>query len=471
MWEKGLNLVLIVLLFVYLFGLIRGIPYLILFVFLFDNIAPKFGYQRITDDDLNYVYASEVRNTNYSFTLEIDKIDFESFEKKVYQRLISAILRMRQIPVSYFGFYFWKEINIELARQQVKKENMHFEDEDSFFEYLGKLTNQLMKKGEPLFEFRLIEDYTEDTSMIIYRVQHAFGDGVSFASLLSTLNDDQFSIKSKKTLPSFGLWKRLVLAISSIFTLREVNKHIQDINTDENTKDIFRKNNKQITETRYAYTKTEISFEAIKKCYKRYEGMTFNDFALAIFGKSLYQYCKQEGVENFKHVRCTIPVSHKTMPTGYNNLFINNYLTLANIQLPLTDSIRSGYEKIKPYLNYILSPIIQTQLMNLEHLTPYAPKSFILNRFLEGNNGVHFSLSNFFLSDKPYVIDGKQVRKVRFFVKNFLGEGVRCYLFTYNNKITLAAGVIGECDFDGKKLIDPAMANFQEEIDSLHKQA
>ena len=303
MWDKGLNHLLLVLLFIVLFGFIWSIPYLILFVFLFDNIAPNFGYQRITDVDLKFVYITEVVNITYSFSLEIDKIDFEIFEKKVYQRLISAILRMRQIPVSYFGFYFWKEIDIELARQQVKKENRHFEDEASFFEYLGILTNQGMEKGKPLFEFRLIEDYTKDTSMIIYRAQHSFGDGASCASLFSALNDDQFCIPNKKKFPSYSLWQKLVLLATTIFTYSTVSKKMKGIKTDESTKKIFRKNNKQVRETRYAYTNSEIPFIDIRKCFKRYEGMTFNDFALSIFGKSFYQYCKQEGIKDFKYLK------------------------------------------------------------------------------------------------------------------------------------------------------------------------
>ena len=169
MWDKGLHLILILLLFIYLFGFIWGIPYLIFSVFLFDTIAPMFGYQRITDVDLKFVYISEIRNTNISFFMEIDKIDFESFEKKVYQRCITAILRMRQVPVNYFGLYLWKEVDVEIARQQVKKDDKQFIDEASFFEYMSKLVNEDMEKGKPLFEFRLIEDYTEDTSIIIFR--------------------------------------------------------------------------------------------------------------------------------------------------------------------------------------------------------------------------------------------------------------------------------------------------------------
>ena len=387
-----------------MFGLIWGIPCLVIFVFLFDTIAPSFGYERITDTDIKFVLLGEIRNINYSFFLEIEKIDFESFEKKVYERLISEILRMRQVPVNYFGFYFWKEIDPELARQQVIKVNKKFEDEASFFKYLGELTNQYMEKGKPLCEFRLIEDYTEDTSMIIFRAQHSFGDAVGCASMFSALNDDQFSIPNKKSFPSYGVWQKLILLVSTIFRFGKVSKKMKQIKTDENTKKIFKKSTAKISQTRYAYSNTEIPFEAIKAYYKEYEGMTLNDFALAIFGKSFYQYCKQEGIEDCQLLKCAMPVSHKTLPTGYDNLCIKNYAIFTYLQLYLTDSIESGFKKMKPYLKYILSPDVQKQFINHEHIAPYCSKSSMLNDFLAGGKGNYFSLSNFILSDRPYVI-------------------------------------------------------------------
>ena len=164
-----------------------------------------------------------------------------------------------------------------------------------------------------------------------------------------------------------------------------------------------------------------------------------------------------------------MPVSHKSLPTGYNNLCINNYAIFVSIQHYLSDSIKLGYEKIKPHLTYIMSPNLQKQLMNYEHLVPYVPKSFVVNKFLEGNKGNYFSLSNFILSDRPYLISGRKVRKIRLFVSNPFEESIRCYLVTYNNKITLTSSAVEGCDFDNKKLIDLAMANFQQEIDSLPK--
>ena len=174
MWDNGINLLLIVLFFIYQFGFIWGIPYLICFVLLFDIVAPKFGYERITNVNLAITYISESHNINISLYMEIDKIDFESFEKKVYQRTISAIKRMRQVPINFFGFYLWKEVDIELAREQIKKDDQQFDSEASFLEYFQHIANQKMHRTRPLFEFRLIENYTEDTSMIIFICDHAF---------------------------------------------------------------------------------------------------------------------------------------------------------------------------------------------------------------------------------------------------------------------------------------------------------
>ena len=222
--------------------------------------------------------------------MQIDKIDFDTFEQKVYQRAISAILRMRQVPINFFGFYLWKEVDIQLAREQVKRDNMHFKDEASFLEYFQSIANNKVETTRPLFEFRLIEDYTQDTSMIIFICDHAFCDGVSCSSLLSTLNDDQFSIPHKKVIPKYGLLKQLTLAATTLFTSDAINKKTETFKTDQNTTNIVKQVRSNEIKTGYYTSDIEIPYEAVQKYYKRYDGMTFNDFVLAITGKSLHQY-------------------------------------------------------------------------------------------------------------------------------------------------------------------------------------
>ena len=75
---------------------------------------------------------------------------------------------MRQIPINFFGFYLWKEVDIKLAREQVIKERKQFDTEESFFQYFQQIANQKMEITRPLFQFRLIENYINDSSMIIF---------------------------------------------------------------------------------------------------------------------------------------------------------------------------------------------------------------------------------------------------------------------------------------------------------------
>ena len=104
--------------------------------------------------------------------------------------------------------------------------------------------------------------------------------------------------------------------------------------------------------------------------------MTFNDYMLAMFGKSLYQYCIKKGIKNPKCIRSQVPVGYKKLPTGYHDLYITNYLYGLEIELPIVDSIKDAYDAFKPYLKYLLQPEIQKQCINFTHLIPYLPKSF-----------------------------------------------------------------------------------------------
>ena len=387
MWDKGLHLILILLLFIYLFGFIWGIPYLIFSVFLFDTIAPMFGYQRITDFNLAVLYLSEEYNSNISLYMQIDKIDFESFERTVYQRTISAILRMRQVPVRYFGLYLWKEVDIDIARQQVKKEDKHFDDHASFLEYFQQISNQKMDMTKPLFEFRLIEDYTEDTSMIIFICDHTFCDGVSCASLLSTLNDDQFSIPNKKAQHKFSIVEKLILAAKTFFTFSEIEKKAKTYKTDKNTKGLLKQVRNDNIRTGYYESDIEIPFEVVRKYYKTYDGMTFNDFMLALIGKSLHEHCNKKGISNPQSLRFELPVNHKRLPTGYHDVNICDYLTIVDLELPIVDSIKQGYKTFKPWLSHILKPDTQKQLINFMHMIPYVPKSYMMSEIKASSEG------------------------------------------------------------------------------------
>ena len=183
---------------------------------------------------------------------------------------------------------------------------------------------------------------------------------MSCSSLLSALNDDQFSIPHKKVIPQFSIFERLVLAVKTFFTFTEIDKKSRTFKTDENTKKLFEKVRSEKLTGHYT-SDIEIPFEVIRKLYKRYDNMTFNDYMLAILGKSLYQYCIKKDIKNPKGVKCEVPVGHKKLPTGYHDINISNYLSVLELELPIVDSIREGYDTLKPYVQYLLQPEIQKQ--------------------------------------------------------------------------------------------------------------
>ena len=78
--------------------------------------------------------------------------------------------------------------------------------------FVASLHETWLDRDKPLFEFRVIENYTEETSMIFYRSHHMFCDGVGVSSLLSTINDDQFSAKHKKKVFKPGFFQKLRLS-------------------------------------------------------------------------------------------------------------------------------------------------------------------------------------------------------------------------------------------------------------------
>lgn len=164
-------------------------------------------------DMIHYMFG-EKYNTNIGAYFEIDKITFEEFQKKVFQRGVTAIPHMRQIPVRLLAIHFWKDVDVTLGKNQVIKETMKFQSKDEVLKYFNDVCCSDLDYNKPLFEFRVIEDYTEDSSMILYRSHHMFGDGIAISSLFSTLNDDQFSTQASKKVFNPSFWQSVKLSLT-----------------------------------------------------------------------------------------------------------------------------------------------------------------------------------------------------------------------------------------------------------------
>lgn len=95
------------------------------------------------------------------------KIKTEDLRDKYFlNKGVLKFKRLRSIWIKRLGLWFFKEIDAELARNQVKRIDAEIHSQKDINEYLAKLTTKDFDKSKPLWEIHVIEDYDENTSLI-----------------------------------------------------------------------------------------------------------------------------------------------------------------------------------------------------------------------------------------------------------------------------------------------------------------
>ena len=70
------------------------------------------------DNKVQFFYV--INHYIISTIFELEKVELKQVKEKMYQTVISHIKRYRQVPVNFLGFYFWKEVSKDLAKEQIK---------------------------------------------------------------------------------------------------------------------------------------------------------------------------------------------------------------------------------------------------------------------------------------------------------------------------------------------------------------
>ena len=172
MLEYGFVHVVLIITSLYLFGFLYAIPGLVIVVMIIDKLLGFFGYTRLSHIDL--ISSYEYKTTNYHITgyMEIDKITFEEFTDVFIDRALTRIGKLRKVLVFKLGVGLWKDIHIADAMSQIIKDDIVLKSHDEIINYCCKINNKKMDWTKPLWEFRVIENYTNSTSLIVYKIHH-----------------------------------------------------------------------------------------------------------------------------------------------------------------------------------------------------------------------------------------------------------------------------------------------------------
>ena len=174
--------------------------------------------------------------------MEIEKINYEEFEQTFVDRALCKIRKLRRILVFKLGIPLWKDISIQDAMHQITKEEAVLKSHEEIMEYCTKLAEEKMNMDMPLWEFRIVENYTSNTSLIIYRTHHCFMDGVGFASLMSVINDNQFASKLNRKVVQPSTMEGIKLAAKFPMVLNKLGAETGEWCSDEKAKKIAETN-------------------------------------------------------------------------------------------------------------------------------------------------------------------------------------------------------------------------------------
>ena len=126
------------------------------------------------------------------------------------------------IKLFYLNFVWglqssFKCIDPKIAKNQFMKWKENIKTRDDYINYSKILIREHMDYSKPLWEFHVIENYSDDMSDVIFRMHHSLSDGVGFVSMMSCVNDDKFSLKINKEFTQLNFFQRLILTVWSPF--------------------------------------------------------------------------------------------------------------------------------------------------------------------------------------------------------------------------------------------------------------
>jgi NRPS condensation-like uncharacterized protein len=300
------------------------------------------GYQFAVGQDIMHFFDTEKVITNCMGYLEIEKVGAQKLKNESFYKLgIMNVRKLRQIPRLIFGYYFWQDIDSTDAIEQFKVIDNTFTSENDVIEYVNEWSSGRISRNKPQWEIRFVEDYTDTTSLILVKCHHSLTDGIGIISLFSLLNDGSYHPKNVPKFRGFSIWQKLMVSIfvpmalimqcsvTLFFKLKDCNRIIHTPDRKNTGDNVF------LTTPLY-------DFADLRKCYKKFDKVTFNNFLMGIVGKSIHQWYAKNGVDEPGSLIVSCPVSMKGFPESIKDVNLNNCTSAVTVQLPIVNDLKQA---------------------------------------------------------------------------------------------------------------------------------
>lgn len=425
----------------YYFGFCYGFFAMYILSGVIKKVLENYGIFVMTGGDRSQTIESETSQNNVTGHLVFKGLTFDDFKEKVHQRLILNIRKFRQTRLDAFGLAFWKDIDVEVALDQVREVKEDFKSNEEFEAYVSKKLLTDFEHGKPSWVMYFKENFDEETSVLYMIFHHSFSDGVGFAKVLACLADNKDLSMVYKNVPEKGLFARILHRIKTPKFLGDMGKLTADMDTDRGGKAIRDTKNNN-SEQEYYSTK-DFDFKGkLRQAYKKYEGRTFNDFILGVISTALHKWYVDHGVKDAHWITTLIAVCLKNCPHDLTQLALENDVIGTKVRIAIEkdieDAMRKNDKDWKQQLDYELL----TGIDNSVCASKYYPKQVVSAILHDVFKNIDFSISNLSMPSQVIYVNGCELTSVKIGVTTPMALGISIIFTTYAGKMNYT--VIGK---------------------------
>ena len=227
--------------------------------------------------------------------------------------------KLRQELTEYEGYFAWrmeKDFKVEdhVALLEENGEPIEYRDDEELAKLIEKESYKPFPKGKSPWKFTLasrsmagVPLYKRDESfrnecILICRIHHTLGDGVSFVRMILTSLVDKDLNTPKFNIPKYTKWNVISAYIWSIamFSVGMMNLYCH-----------FESNilhGPKLTGKKHFVWSKPIKIDLIKKI-RVIRNVKFNDVVMSCISGALQRYYRRHGDHRCKDIHCVIPVA------------------------------------------------------------------------------------------------------------------------------------------------------------------
>ena len=234
-------------------------------------------------------------------------------------------MKFRAIAVTKLGFKLWEDQDPKEGLKQIFRMKEDVKSEKEIKEFLEPLLNASMDYSKPLWEFYFQEDYSPTESAIMIRMHHCWADAGGIVGLFSCLNDEDHKLNLHKDFPKPNIFlEYFCILFGPIYSVYLLGVNAKK-GTDEQAMKINDLAKRDDHKTKLHMANKRLSFEALKKCFKRFESKpTFNDYLMGALSVSMDKWYKSYGIQGSEKLKVVNSINMRGLPKNIDEVDMFN---------------------------------------------------------------------------------------------------------------------------------------------------